>query len=586
MPSKVQSVSDMSDLDLAVNELLHKGAIVQTITCTGQFLSPIFVVPKPDGSKRFILNLKCLNTYLENDKFKMEDLRTASKLVTHKCYMASIDLKDAYFLIPVHKDHRKYLRFRWRNSLYEFTCLPFGICVAPRVYTKVMRPVVRCLRKIGFESCIYLDDWLLFGISYDSCQNNVSATEKLLTDLGFVINYKKSELTPKQEIKYLGFIINSVSMTISLPLDKKARLLTTTSDIISHDSLTIQRVAEYVGLLVSYTPAVPYGMAHVKSLERDKFHALSRACNNYSAQMRLSDESISDMLWWKSNVQNAKLVIPNNIFVLEMNTDSSLQGWGGYCEGRHINGKWGKEDSGKSINYLELKAAYLVLRSFCEYFDCRNGQVLMRIDNTTAISYINRMGSVQYKNLSQLAKLFWEYCETRALMVLATYIPTKRNIEADEQSRLKTTETEWSLSDNYYLQIKKAFGEPNIDLFATFSNKKCSSYISWMPDPFSENIDAFTLSWRKLNFYAFPPFALVPRVLQKIREEHAVGILVVPYWECQPWFPAFKRMLIGNALYFKPAMDLLMYGSRPHPLHQTLSLLVGKLSGQLYWRKD
>ena len=80
--------------------------------------------------------------------------------------MASIDLNDAYFSVPIAKEHRKYLRFMWQNKVYEFTCLPFGLACAPCVFTKVMKPLVSSLRIMGHESCDYLDDSLLVDQTY------------------------------------------------------------------------------------------------------------------------------------------------------------------------------------------------------------------------------------------------------------------------------------------------------------------------------------------------------------------------------------------------------------------------------------
>lgn len=101
--------------------------------------------------------------------------------------MATIDLKDAYFLVSVHKSFRKYLRFRFQGILYEFNCLPFGLNIAPRVFTKIMKPVLAHLRKLGFLSNVYLDDFLLIGNDFLSCQRNVSKTLDVLGKLGFLI---------------------------------------------------------------------------------------------------------------------------------------------------------------------------------------------------------------------------------------------------------------------------------------------------------------------------------------------------------------------------------------------------------------
>ncbi|CAB0041784.1 unnamed protein product [Trichogramma brassicae] len=95
-----------------------------------EFISTFFTVPKPDGSHRFILNLIKFNEFVPIYHFKMEDLRTVINILEKGDYMCSIDLKDAYFLIPVCKESQKYLKFVWNDNVYQFLVLPFGLCTA------------------------------------------------------------------------------------------------------------------------------------------------------------------------------------------------------------------------------------------------------------------------------------------------------------------------------------------------------------------------------------------------------------------------------------------------------------------------
>lgn len=178
---------------------------------------------KPDGGKRFVLNLKRLNEFITTEHFKLEDVKMATKLVSPGDYMAHVDLKDAYFLIPMHRESRKYLRFRFGGYLYEFVCLPFGLSTAPFIFTKVLKPVVNSLRIEGLLSVIYLDDILWIGQDYESCKANVDSTISLLQSLGFIINEKKSNLTPNNRCRFLGFILDSKSMTLELPESKRKK---------------------------------------------------------------------------------------------------------------------------------------------------------------------------------------------------------------------------------------------------------------------------------------------------------------------------------------------------------------------------
>lgn len=117
--------------DLEVKRLLLKGAIKQAESCADQFLSSFFLVDKSLEDKRFILNLRELNTYIKSPHFKLKDWRTVIRLMLPGSYMATF--KDAY-LLPIDEHHRKYLRFQWRGMTYEFTALSFGLSTAPFIF--------------------------------------------------------------------------------------------------------------------------------------------------------------------------------------------------------------------------------------------------------------------------------------------------------------------------------------------------------------------------------------------------------------------------------------------------------------------
>ena len=74
-----------------------------------------------------IFNLKDLNQFIPYHHFNMDNINSCVRLMKPMCYMASIDLKDAYFSLPVH-DYQKYLKFVWQGELYQFTCMPQGMC--------------------------------------------------------------------------------------------------------------------------------------------------------------------------------------------------------------------------------------------------------------------------------------------------------------------------------------------------------------------------------------------------------------------------------------------------------------------------
>ena len=131
-------------------------------------------------------------------------------------YMCKIDLKDAYFSAPLHKDSQILMRFLRVGNLYEFLCLCFGLRPAPNIFTKLLKVhVVRVTT--------YLDNLLILGNSMSEIFMVWDSVIFLLQHLGFVINLK-CVLDPAQQIEFLGLIVNSETMTFSLPEEKIGKI--------------------------------------------------------------------------------------------------------------------------------------------------------------------------------------------------------------------------------------------------------------------------------------------------------------------------------------------------------------------------
>ena len=143
-------------------------------------MSPYFLRSKPDGSQRFILNLKKLNEYVKKAHFKLEDLRTATKLISKGDFMIPIDMKDAYFLVPIERNSPKYLMFKFRGKYYRFFCLPFGLTTGPLTFTKILKPLARKRRAKGILCVNYLDDWLVIGDNFIECLKHAEIIIQLL----------------------------------------------------------------------------------------------------------------------------------------------------------------------------------------------------------------------------------------------------------------------------------------------------------------------------------------------------------------------------------------------------------------------
>lgn len=270
--------------------------------------------------------------------------------------------------------------------------------------------------------------------------------------------------------------------------------------------------------------------------------------------------------------------------VLTIQSDASTAGWGAYCEMLSFStgGMWLTEETFHHINVLELKAAFLALQSVCK--NKYNIHVKLLMDNTTAVSYIREMGGSHSLECNCIAREIWLFTLAHKLWITPCHISGSENTFADKESRSFKLETEWMLDHNIFNQLCNNFAHFNldIDLFASRINNQLPVYASWRPDPGAKYIDAFTVTWSNLNFYAFPPFSIVGKVLQKINHDKAKGVLVVPKWPTAHWWPTLLHMSISAPFSLPRGKRVLQQPSRPtliHPLHRQLQLQAFLLSG-------
>ena len=190
-------------VDNKIQKPLKKKVIVKCDHEEGEIISATFLKEKPDGRFRFILNLKKLNGNITKIHFKMETIMSILKLVTPLTYFTKIDLKDAYYTIPVSPSHQKYLKFANNQDLYKFTCLPNGYCHGPRKFTKVLKPPLSTLRLDNITIAAYLDDCINTNQYLNQCLEKTQKIINLFETLWVTVHSEpKSNFTPTQRIEH------------------------------------------------------------------------------------------------------------------------------------------------------------------------------------------------------------------------------------------------------------------------------------------------------------------------------------------------------------------------------------------------
>ena len=571
-------------IDTEIYSLLQKNVIEESLHEPGEFISPIFLRPKSDGSFRLILNLKKLNKFMPKIHFKMDTIHTVTELIHESSYMTKIDLKDAYYSIPINENDKKYLKFMHKGKLFRFTCLANGVSCGPRKFTKLLKPALTSLRKLGINIVAYIDDLIIIDDSYQKCVKATQICVSLFDSLGFVIHPEKSNFTPATVIEYLGFSIDAINQTIQLTDSKKNKTKDLCQQVLFAKMLSIRQVAKLLGTLTSAFPGVKFGPLHYRSLERCKIAALKKAKGNFDANMLLSQLAAQDIQWWINNIESSMNVLSLGNASIVLTTDASKTGWGAVTSNSSASGQWKTEESTQHINCLELTAVLFGLKSLLN--DVKRAHIKILSDNTTTVACINKMGTTHSESCNRLACEIWDWAISHESWLTSSHIPGKQNTEADKQSRKSVSCTEWKLKSSIFQTITEKFQfMPDIDMFASRINCQLDRFVSYTPDPNAFAVNAFTLDWRNLAIYAFPPFSCVGKMVRKIIQDKAEGIIIVPNWPSQSWFSMLQKIKIEEPFFIFPSKHQLYLPSQPqelHPLHKKLELLALHVSGTLY----
>ncbi len=484
--------------------LLEKGAVerVPPHELESGFYSRYFVVPKRDGGLRPILDLRPINRALCERQFRMVTLKQILAQIRPGDWFASVDLKDAYFHIQIAPHHRRFLRFAFENTAYQYSVLPFGLALAPRTFSKCVDAALSPLRAGGMRILNYLDDWLILAQSRDTLLSHIDSLLIHLESLGLCVNRRKSILAPSQSILYLGVCIDSLEMRARLSRERVAAILSYLRHFREGSSVHLKEFQRLLGLMASASAVCHLGLLHMRPLQLWlKTRVPWTAWTSGRLSIAVTRGCIEALAPWR-NPNFFSRGVPLGLVTsrVVVTTDASTLGWGAVCEGMPASGQWSEPQIRWHINRLELEAVFLALKEFQAQLERQH--VLIRTDNTSVVAYINRQGGVRSKALCKQAAMLLLWADSRLLSIRATHIPGLLNRGADMLSRRRIPQGEWRLHPESVRMIWNLYGEAEVDLFATSENAHCPSFFSLSHSPLEG--DALTARWPTARLYAFP----------------------------------------------------------------------------------
>ena len=528
----------------------------------------LFLVDKASGGFRPVLNLKPLNNHVVKRSFKMESLKSILAEMRVGDWACTIDLRDAFFHVPVHPVHRRFLRFSFEGQGYQFRALPFGLSSAPRIFTRVAKSVLSILRSEGIRIHAYLDDWIILASSPGALIRARDRTLSLLQSMGFLVNWEKSQLRPTQHLQYLGAQID-LKLGIIFPSAERLQSIHTLSqDFMGKTHVKASHFLRLLGTMNSCIGLIPYAHLHMRPIQLYLLAHWSPQSRDLDFPVPIEQFLIPHVQWWlhhKNTMAGCQIHPPHDY--VHLTTDSSPSGWGAHFRRFHASGVWSSEQRSNHINWLELKAIQLALQKWEPHFHAQN--LMIHSDNSTVVAYLNKEGGTRSATLCYLTWEILQWCRSRRITIRCSHIPGKKNHLADMLSRKNQVfVTEWTLNRQVVRDIFRMWGRPHIDLFATNLNHQLPIYVSPVPDPHAWAVDALAIDWTGLDLYAYPPITLIPTVIRKLSHTRCSLILIAPNWPSSPWFPTLMSLKKAGPYMLPLRPDLLR---QPHNgwIHQS-----------------
>lgn len=410
-----------------------------------KIVSALGAIPKKGSDKvRLIHDCsrpvgKSVNDLAEKDPFFYQTIQDAVDLVQTGCYLAKIDLSQAYRSVKIHKSNLPATGLKWtfegdqKPTYLVDRRLPFGARKSPFIFTELGQAVKRIMGSKGFPGIVvYLDDFLIIGASREECRQAMNILLKLLRKLGFGINYNKVE-GPSQNLTFLGIVFDTVNMTLELPKEKIQELLSILKNVCQKRKISKKSLQSLAGKLNFATQCIYGGRFYLRKI----YTAIAKLRFPWH-RTRVTREMKADIQWWLDwmTVFNGLTPMVDQRPLTPVFIDACDQACGAVYLNKFIYTPWNNWHGinlDLHINFKETLALEPAVTLWAPYF--RNKKVQVHCDNQAAVGIINRGMSTNPTVMASLRRVFW-LSAVYNFRLQAVYYPGSENILADAVSRL------------------------------------------------------------------------------------------------------------------------------------------------------
>ena len=312
-----------------VKDLLERDIIVKVSPKAKLFFSHLFVVPKKEGKLRLIIDLKKLNRFIVKKPLKMQNIKSVTRSILHPSWACKIDLKDAYYHVPIAPMFQRYLSFHLDGVNYSFRKLPFGLTIAPWAFSRIIKPLKGYLHKLKINFHSYLDDFLIINESQETLTKQITLIQGYLGKLDLTINLSKSVLTPSRQIEYLGIQLDCLLMRVGITPSKIDQIQEKIALFQERELFSKRQLESVIGLLSFVAPCLKLGHLYLAPLQTHL-----KRMRSVERDAKLFDpREISEHLanWLDISVLERSVPMgtgDESLPSLVLMTDASIIGWG------------------------------------------------------------------------------------------------------------------------------------------------------------------------------------------------------------------------------------------------------------------
>ena len=291
-----------------VEKMLKDGVIQPS---SSPWSSPVVLVRKPDKEVRFCIDYRRLNSITVRDVYPLPRVDDILGRLTGARYFTSLDLQKGFWQLPVTKEHREKTAFVTPDGLFEFLCMPFGLCGAPPSFQRLMDKVLSGLK---WKECLcYMDDVLIFGRDFEEHQYRLDRVLDAIGNAGLTLNVKKCVFAAHR-IAHLGHLIDKDGI---LPDPAK---LEAVAEFPRPETLTQLRA--FLGL-ASYYRRFIRGFAGIARPLHELLKKGSDVRNDWGPTQEAAFKDIKTKL-----THSPVLVSDDGVSEVELQTDASTKGIG------------------------------------------------------------------------------------------------------------------------------------------------------------------------------------------------------------------------------------------------------------------